>query len=101
MKKTILALTLGTFCFFGANAATFAQPTSAEELVKAQAQAFSEADVFYNIDTDENYKSAAFSDADEEGSVKVFKWFCRPIYRTWYWRPVYYRPCYVYYRYRQ
>jgi len=98
MKNTMIALTLGTFCFLGANAA-YAQPTSAEEIVKAQAQAFSEADVFYNIDTDTNYKSAAFSDADEEGTAKVFKWFCRPVYRTYYWRPIYYRPVYVYHRY--
>ena len=97
MKKMIVALALGTFCFFAASAS--AQPGSAEETVKSQAQAFSEGDVFYNVDTDTNYKAAAFSDADTEGTVKCWRWYYRPYYRTYYWRPVYYRPYYCYYRY--
>ena len=59
MKKMIIALALGTFCYFIANT-FYAQSTSAEEFAKS----FSEGDVFYNVDTDENYQSAAFSDAD-------------------------------------
>jgi len=98
MKKIIAALTLGTLCFFAANVSN-AQPGSAENLVRAQAQAFSESDVFYNVDTDTNYKAAAFSDADAEGTVKCWRWYYRPYYRYYTWRPVYYRPAYYYYSY--
>ncbi len=97
-KSMIAALALGTFCFFAANV-SFAQPGPAEELVKSQTQAFSEGDVFHNVDSDMNYKAAAFSDSDADGTVKCWRWYYRPIRRVYTWRPVYYRPCYTYYRY--
>lgn len=91
MKKSILALTLGTLCLFAAGI-SFADEA-------AQAQAFSEGDVFYNVDAEANYKALAFSDSDAAGVVKCWRWYYRPVYRVYSWRPVYYRPYYCYYRY--
>ncbi len=96
MKKMIFALALGSFCFFAANIAS-AQPGSAEETLKSQQ--FNEGDVFYNVDSDTDYKAAAFSGSDAEGTVKCWRWYYRPIRRVYYWRPAYYRPYYCYYRY--
>ncbi|MDR0328644.1 MAG: PDZ domain-containing protein [Planctomycetaceae bacterium] len=98
MKKLLIILTLGTFGFFAAHTAC-AQPGTAEEQVKSLSQTFSEGDVFYNVDTDENYKAAAFSSSDADGTVKCWRWYYRPVYRTYTWRPTYYRPYYTYYRY--
>ncbi|MCL2744733.1 MAG: PDZ domain-containing protein [Planctomycetaceae bacterium] len=98
MRKLIVTLAIGAFCFFASNVSQ-AQPGSAEEIVKAQAQKFSEADVFENADTDANLQKAIVFAGDEPaGTVKCWGWYYRPVYRFW-WRPWYYRPYYVYHRY--
>lgn len=97
MKKT-LVFTFYTLCFFACEL-VFGQPQSGREQVQALGQSFSEADVFYNVDSDTNYKAAAFSDSDADGTVKCWRWYYRPIRRVYHWRPVYYRPYYCYYRY--
>lgn len=100
MKKTLLFATLCSLCFVSANLnPAQAQPGSAEATVKSQTQSFSEGDVFFNVDSDADYKSAAFTAADPDGAVKCWRWYYRPIYRHYYWRPAYYRPYYCYYRY--
>jgi len=102
MKKMIVALAIGTACLFAANV-SFAQPGSAVELVKSQAEVFSEGDVFYNVgdgdSVDGNTKAVVFSNSDADGVVKCFRWYYRPVIRPLVWRPVYYRPYYTYYRY--
>jgi len=96
MKKTFLFVTLASLCFITANV-SHAQPVSAQEAI--QSQQFSEGDVFYNVDTDVNYKALAFSDNDTEGAAKCWRVYYRPrIYYRPVWRPVYYRPYYYYYR---
>lgn len=100
MKKQFFTLILGTLCFFVAANAANAQPGLAEDLVKSQAQAFSEGDVFYNVDNDaDSYKALAFSSSDADGTVKCWRWYYRPTYRYYTWRPTYYRTYYTYYRY--
>jgi len=98
MKKTFLFVTLASLGFLTAPVAS-AQPVSAQESVSSQSQQFNEGDVFYNVDTDVNYKAFAFSDNDADGAVKCFRWYYRPaVYYRPVWRPVYYRPYYCYYR---
>jgi len=94
MKKLLIALTLGMFCFF-ATSTSYAQPGTAEEQVKSLSQAFSEGDIFTTVD-DENGFAKSFSD---DGYAKCYFWYYRPTYRTYTWRPTYYRPVYTYYRY--
>jgi len=96
MKKLIITLTLGTFCFFGTNAATFAQPGAQEELVKSLTQSFNESDYFTTVSDDDGFEKHF-----RVGFPRVYRWYYRPILRPayWGWRPAYYRPVYTYYRY--
>ena len=96
MKKFIIALTLGTCCFFGTNVATFAQHGAQEELVKSLTQSFNESDYFTTVDDEDGFvKSFA-----NNGYAKCYRWYYRPVVRPVnVWRPVYYRPVYTYYRY--
>jgi membrane-associated protease RseP (regulator of RpoE activity) len=95
MKKLIFALTLGTFCFFGTNAATFAQPGAQEDLVKSLTQSFNESDYFTTVDNEDGFEKHF-----RIGRPMVYRWYYRPIVRPVYvWRPAYYRPVYSYYRY--
>ena len=96
MKKLIFALTLGSFCFFGTNATTFAQPGAGEEYVKSLTQSFNESDYFTTVDDDGGFEKCV-----RYGSYpRVYRWYYRPVvYRPLVWRPVYYRPYYTYYRY--
>ena len=99
MKKATLTIVMGILVAVGAGQA-FAQPGVTEEQIKSQTAAFDESNVFYNVDdSTQDFKSAAFKGDDAEGSVKCWRWYYRPTYTTYYWRPVYYRPYYCYYRY--
>ena len=95
MKKFIVTLTLGTFCFFGTNVAIFAQPGAQEELVKSLTQSFNETDYFTTVDAEDGFAKSFVDD----GFAKCYRWYYRPILRPFVWRPVYYRPYYTYYRY--
>lgn len=90
MKNAFTFLAACLLCTFTANFAC------ADDAAGAN---FAEGDYFYNIDTEPNYKSAAFNDSDAEGAVKCWNWYYRPIRRVYTWRPRYYRPYYTYYRY--
>jgi len=98
MKKLIFALTLGTFCFFGTNAATFAQQHGAQEdFVKSLTESFNESDYFTTVDDEDGFEKRIVFGA----YPRVYRWYYRPIVRPvrYAWRPVYYRPVYTYYRY--
>ena len=98
MKKHIVALTLGMFCFLGTSVATFAQQHGAgEDLVKSLTQSFNESDIFTTVDNEDGFEKSFAND----GYVKCYRWYYRPIIRPvrYVWRPVYYRPVYTYYRY--
>lgn len=96
MKNAAILLTACLLCL-STTAFTYAQPGTSEEMVKSQH--FAENDVFTDVDVTADFKSAAFSDSDAEGTVKCWRWYYRPAYRYYWWRPVYYRPYYCYYRY--
>jgi membrane-associated protease RseP (regulator of RpoE activity) len=97
MKKLIVALTLGTFCFLGTSVATFAQQHGAgEEFVKSLTQSFNEADYFTTVDDEDGFEKSFVND----GYAKVFRWYYRPVVRParFFWRPAFYRPVFVYHR---
>lgn len=86
MKKTIFATLFAISLLFTANT-LFAQET-----------AFAEADVFVNVDSEQDVKSAFEKSVSTEGA-KCWRWYYRPTYYRYTWRPAYYRPYYCYYRY--
>jgi len=96
MKKLVIALTLGAFCFLGTSVATYAQPGVGEELVKSLTQSFDEKDYFTTVGEDDGFAKHFFV-----ARPMVYRWYYRPLVvpARYYWRPVYYRPVYTYYRY--
>jgi hypothetical protein len=96
MKKLIIALALGTFCFLGTSLAAFAQQHGAgEDVVKSLTQSFNESDYFTTVDEEDGFEKHF-----RIGFPRVYRWYYRPIVRPVYtWRPMYYRPVYTYYRY--
>jgi membrane-associated protease RseP (regulator of RpoE activity) len=97
MKKLIITLTLGTFCFFFTSVTALAQQHGmGEEFVKSLTQSFNEDDYFTTVDNEDGFEKCVF-----RGRPLVYRWYYRPIVRPvhYTWRPVYYRPVYTYYRY--
>jgi len=97
MKKLVVALILGTFCFLGANVAVYAQPGVGEEFVKSLTKSFDEKDYFTTVDNEDGFEKCFLT----VGRPVVYRWYYRPVVLPvrYYWRPVYYRPVYTYYRY--
>ena len=97
MKKLILALTLGTFCFFATSDTTFAQQLGTQEdFVKSLTDSFNESDFFTTVDDEDGFEKRFVVGV----YPRVYCWYYRPVVvRPVVWRPVYYRPVYTYYRY--
>lgn len=96
MKKLMIVLTLGTFCFFGSDSAQ-SQIASQEAHVKSLTQSFNESDYFTTVDAEDGFTKCFYN----HRHVRVYRWYYRPVVRPvrYVYRPVYYRPVYTYYRY--